>query len=257
MRKKSLFHTICSVKKLIPDVAGGDALERASEVDVVIFDKTGTLTLGRPSVISCNLLDEALGQDQLCRLMGAAESASEHPLARAILDYCSSTLHLNSSLGHEAGASTPALDSPQLPVSYHSTASLGGEALPQMIPSSQSWAPALRLPNDSHAGKRLSPTGGQRRQAFPMGHDARVDQGMGIACWVDVDSAGLTQSQQIRYCDRASGISGRQEGAAGPSTDRPSPSHVPVVIGNRIMMHREGVRLPEGLEDLLVPEVCT
>ena len=31
-------------------IKGGDALERAHNVRVVVFDKTGTLTLGKPSV---------------------------------------------------------------------------------------------------------------------------------------------------------------------------------------------------------------
>ena len=80
---------------------------------------------------------------------------------------------------------------------------------------------------------------------------------MGIACWVEAESVGLTPSQQSRYCGRASG-SGRLGGAtAGPSSggSLPGLGVVPVVVGNRVMMQREGVRLPDGLEDLLVPEV--
>jgi P-type E1-E2 ATPase len=47
--------------------AGGDALEQASHVDVVVFDKTGTLTLGHPSVLGCQLLDHDMDLRQLCR----------------------------------------------------------------------------------------------------------------------------------------------------------------------------------------------
>ena len=69
-------------------IKGGEALERASMVDVVVFDKTGTLTTGHPSVIICKLLDNDIDMGQLRMIMEAAESSSEHPLSKAILDFC-------------------------------------------------------------------------------------------------------------------------------------------------------------------------
>jgi Cu+-exporting ATPase len=59
--------------------AGGDALERASRIDVVCVDKTGTLTTGKPVVVG-DIADEVL-----C-LAASVEQASEHPFARAIVD---------------------------------------------------------------------------------------------------------------------------------------------------------------------------
>src|SRR5690606_19550064 len=62
------------------------ALERTRTVDVVLFDKTGTLTTGEPAVI-----DVAAAQandaddDAVLATAAAAESDSEHPLARAIV----------------------------------------------------------------------------------------------------------------------------------------------------------------------------
>jgi Cu2+-exporting ATPase len=56
------------------------ALERARNLDVVIFDKTGTLTRGAP------VLAEVAGDDAMLALAAAAESDSEHPLARAIVE---------------------------------------------------------------------------------------------------------------------------------------------------------------------------
>ncbi|GAA2780706.1 copper-translocating P-type ATPase [Crossiella cryophila] len=55
------------------------ALERMRQVDAVLFDKTGTLTKGRPAVIGI------AGDDSTLALAAAAESDSEHPLARAIV----------------------------------------------------------------------------------------------------------------------------------------------------------------------------
>ena len=60
------------------------ALETMRLVDTVVFDKTGTLTAGRPSLTA---LAPAGGrhEDDLLARAAAAESDSEHPLARAIL----------------------------------------------------------------------------------------------------------------------------------------------------------------------------
>ena len=62
---------------------GGAVLETASRVNTVLLDKTGTLTAGRPvltDVVAMPGFDEA----RLLRLVASAESASEHPIARAV-----------------------------------------------------------------------------------------------------------------------------------------------------------------------------
>jgi Cu2+-exporting ATPase len=61
-------------------VKGGLYLEQLAKVDTVVFDKTGTLTLGRPA-----LVDPAATDPELLRLAAAVESASEHPIAAAIV----------------------------------------------------------------------------------------------------------------------------------------------------------------------------
>ncbi len=59
------------------------ALERMRIVDVVMFDKTGTLTRGEHAVTAVTSID---GDDgRVVSLAAAAESDSEHPLARAIV----------------------------------------------------------------------------------------------------------------------------------------------------------------------------
>lgn len=59
------------------------ALESMRTVDVVLFDKTGTLTKGAPTVTAVDAAD--LSDDELLALAAAAESGSEHPLAKAIV----------------------------------------------------------------------------------------------------------------------------------------------------------------------------
>ncbi|KAI4304828.1 hypothetical protein MLD38_040293 [Melastoma candidum] len=67
-------------------IKGGDALEKAYKVKAVIFDKTGTLTIGKPVVVSA-VLFYSYPMEELCDLAAAAEANSEHPLAKAIMDY--------------------------------------------------------------------------------------------------------------------------------------------------------------------------
>ena len=64
----------------------GEALETLSNVDTVLFDKTGTLTEGRPSVTDI-IADDP---DELLWFAASVESASEHPLAQAIVDEATS-----------------------------------------------------------------------------------------------------------------------------------------------------------------------
>jgi Cu+-exporting ATPase len=58
-----------------------------TQVDAVVFDKTGTLTLGKPSVTQSMLFVNDMTVTQFWTLVGRAESGSEHPLGRALLDF--------------------------------------------------------------------------------------------------------------------------------------------------------------------------
>jgi Cu2+-exporting ATPase len=59
------------------------ALERMRTVDTVLLDKTGTLSTGAPEVTHVVSLDG--DEDRLLALAAAAETDSEHPLARAVV----------------------------------------------------------------------------------------------------------------------------------------------------------------------------
>ncbi|MEV4132821.1 heavy metal translocating P-type ATPase [Dactylosporangium sp. NPDC049742] len=60
-------------------IKGPEALESTKRIDTVVLDKTGTVTTGRMA-----LVDAAAVDDEVLRLAGALEAASEHPIARAI-----------------------------------------------------------------------------------------------------------------------------------------------------------------------------
>jgi Cu2+-exporting ATPase len=61
------------------------ALEQAAALDTVVLDKTGTLTRGEPEVVAVATADHTSENDVL-RLVAAAERESEHPLAEAIVN---------------------------------------------------------------------------------------------------------------------------------------------------------------------------
>ena len=65
---------------LVKDI---QALEVAVHVDTVVFDKTGTLTEGRPEVTDVCAFDR--NSDRLLRIAASAQTASEHPLAHAMV----------------------------------------------------------------------------------------------------------------------------------------------------------------------------
>ncbi len=62
-----------------------EALENLHRVDTVLLDKTGTLTTGKPQVT--DVLPGEATEFVLLRTAAALEARSEHPFARAILEY--------------------------------------------------------------------------------------------------------------------------------------------------------------------------
>jgi Cu+-exporting ATPase len=76
-------------------IKGGEALESAARIDTVVLDKTGTVTTGRPRVVSVRAF-EGFSQDETVGAAAAVERWSEHPIARAIVEYA----------GDYAGATT-------------------------------------------------------------------------------------------------------------------------------------------------------
>ncbi len=67
---------------LVKDAA---ALERLAHADTLLIDKTGTLTEGKPRVVRVSAESE-FNETDVLKFAAAAESPSEHPLARAIVD---------------------------------------------------------------------------------------------------------------------------------------------------------------------------
>ncbi|WP_182876421.1 heavy metal translocating P-type ATPase [Microbispora sp. H10670] len=64
-------------------IKGPEVLESTRAIDTVVLDKTGTVTEGRMTLVGVHLA-EGEDHDEVLRLAGALEHASEHPIAQAI-----------------------------------------------------------------------------------------------------------------------------------------------------------------------------
>ena len=64
-------------------IKGPEVLESTRKVDTVVLDKTGTVTSGRMTLTAVHT-DDGEQREELLRLAGALEDASEHPIAQAV-----------------------------------------------------------------------------------------------------------------------------------------------------------------------------
>ena len=65
-------------------IKSADALETTHSIDTVVLDKTGTVTEGKPVVTDILTFDT--DENEFLKLAAGVESASEHPLAEAIVE---------------------------------------------------------------------------------------------------------------------------------------------------------------------------
>lgn len=66
-------------------IRGGEPLEAANKINVIVFDKTGTLTKGKPEVTDIHAIEGT--RDELLRVAASLEQGSEHPLAESIVQH--------------------------------------------------------------------------------------------------------------------------------------------------------------------------
>ncbi|KEZ75775.1 heavy metal translocating P-type ATPase [Salinisphaera hydrothermalis] len=66
-------------------IRDAEALELMEQVDTLLVDKTGTLTEGKPRLVGVETAD-GVDESEWLKWVAALENASEHPLARSIVD---------------------------------------------------------------------------------------------------------------------------------------------------------------------------
>lgn len=67
-------------------VKSSESLENAHKIKTVVFDKTGTLTEGKLTVSKLYNYSD-LKDEEVLRIIASVENKSEHPIARAIVNY--------------------------------------------------------------------------------------------------------------------------------------------------------------------------
>ncbi|MCE8023424.1 heavy metal translocating P-type ATPase [Billgrantia aerodenitrificans] len=66
-------------------IRSGEAIQTFKDIKVMVLDKTGTITRGEPKLTEV-VTAEGVEEKELLRLAASVENASEHPIARAIVD---------------------------------------------------------------------------------------------------------------------------------------------------------------------------
>lgn len=67
-------------------IKNAEAIEKSEKITHVLTDKTGTLTEGKPKVTAC-IPTQGWNEQTLLGVAASIEQNSEHPLARAVIDY--------------------------------------------------------------------------------------------------------------------------------------------------------------------------
>lgn len=76
-------------------IKGGDVLEKANEINIILFDKTGTLTTGDMSISNNKqILNGPLSSSDWWNLVGSVEANSEHPVGKGIVKAAREKLNL-------------------------------------------------------------------------------------------------------------------------------------------------------------------
>lgn len=66
-------------------IKGGDVLEKASGINIILFDKTGTLTTGGMTLTNYKNASDSINEDVWWNLIGSVENNSEHPIGKALV----------------------------------------------------------------------------------------------------------------------------------------------------------------------------
>lgn len=97
-------------------IKGGDVLENASKIDIILFDKTGTLTTGGMNVTNYEIKPSKKGKPSINEsdwwsLIGSVENNSEHPIGIALTKMARTKLGRNSSFEDDTYKFTSTNDS--------------------------------------------------------------------------------------------------------------------------------------------------
>ena len=73
-------------------IKNAEILENTSKINTIVFDKTGTITIGHPMVTDYKNYDESI---DLKSIIYSIENSSNHPLAKALIEFSKNSKLLN------------------------------------------------------------------------------------------------------------------------------------------------------------------
>jgi Cu2+-exporting ATPase len=76
------------------------SLEKTGKAQIVVLDKTGTVTVGEPMVTDI-IPSDGISEDELIKVAYALEKKSEHPLAKAVIEYAANNKISEGIVGEE------------------------------------------------------------------------------------------------------------------------------------------------------------
>lgn len=154
-------------------IKGGEVLEAASRIDVVVFDKTGTLTHGRMRLVAVD------GHHDVLRLAAAVEHGSEHPIAAAVV-----------TAARDRGVAVPKVERFDSVAGHGATGLVEGKALVvgrESLLQDQGYAvpPAL--------GARAAELEAEGTTAFYVGWDGTAQGVLAVADTVKPDARAVVE----------------------------------------------------------------
>ncbi|MBO0652530.1 copper-translocating P-type ATPase [Streptomyces triculaminicus] len=155
-------------------IKGPEVLESTRRVDTVVLDKTGTVTTGKMALHEVITAPGVTEQD-LLRLAGALEHASEHPIARAIADGATTrtgALPVPESFENIAGLGVQGVvDGHAVLVGREKLLAMGAPPGPELVGGP--WGRVIELPVELAAAKAAAEAEGRTAVAVAWDGQAR------------------------------------------------------------------------------------
>ncbi|MFI2078684.1 heavy metal translocating P-type ATPase, partial [Streptomyces triculaminicus] len=155
-------------------IKGPEVLESTRRVDTVVLDKTGTVTTGKMALHEVITAPGVTEQD-LLRLAGALEHASEHPIARAIADGATTrtgALPTPESFENIAGLGVQGVvDGHAVLVGREKLLAMGAPPGPELVGGP--WGRVIELPVELAAAKAAAEAEGRTAVAVAWDGQAR------------------------------------------------------------------------------------
>ncbi|MEU1374740.1 heavy metal translocating P-type ATPase [Streptomyces triculaminicus] len=155
-------------------IKGPEVLESTRRVDTVVLDKTGTVTTGKMALHEV-VTAPGVTEQELLRLAGALEHASEHPIARAIAEGATArigVLPVPESFENIAGLGVQGVvDGHAVLVGREKLLAMGAPPGPELVGGP--WGRAIELPVELAAAKAAAEAEGRTAVAVAWDGEAR------------------------------------------------------------------------------------